>query len=511
MSDREGVASDVVVVGFGAAGLSAAVSAHDAGASTVIVEKMPRERAGGNTRVSGQVWFGPRDVDLAARHFRALAWKYPADESLVAAWAQGTVDNDAWLLERAKEVGGRTPLDDGDPYTGDRTDFVRLTRADFGLSTDAAAPYLEYGDFDGSDCGSEYVTIGGFKGHSRLWLMLRTCVEERGIPVHFATTAERLLTAPDGAVSGVVVRGDDGEARDLSAGAVVIASGGFAANPDMVRNYLRLPNAIPWGSPANTGDGIRMAQRVGADLAHPYNYMSNEGIATPPYPAGHRGRPRGRDFLHVAADGRRFMDETVELRHGKGLQHGMYDLLPGRPMWVIFGERSRLAGPLVQPRAVDPIGWTTQIERHEWSSDNLEEVERGWIARADTVAELAELLGLDPVVLEDEVAEFNTWAESGRADVRFGRDAQTMEPLVPPFYGYEWAQLLITTLGGIRKDARAQALDPSGAPIAGLYCAGDVASSYPWCLSGGMGVADALVFGRIAGAEAAARALAMVT
>ncbi len=79
-----------------------------------------------------------------------------------------------------------------------------------------------------------------------------------------------------------------------------------------------------------------------------------------------------------------------------------------------------------------------------------------------------------------------------------------MAPLVePPFYGYEWAQVLITTLGGIRKDGEARAIDVFGAPIPGLFCAGDAASTYSWALSGGMGLGDAMAFGRIAGRNAA--------
>jgi succinate dehydrogenase/fumarate reductase flavoprotein subunit len=498
---------DVVVVGFGAAGLTAAISAHDAGASVVVLEKMPRERAGGNTRVSGQVWFCPTDVEKAERHFRALAGEYPVEEEVVAAWARGTAGNSDWLLERAKEAGDHTPLDDDDPYTGDRTDHVRLTRGQQGQTTDTELPYLEFWDFDGADCGSEYVTIGGHMGFSRLWLLLRTCLEDRAIPVLFATAAERLDVGADGVVVGVVVRTAGGDERTIRArGGVVIASGGFAANAEMTRNYLRLPNATPWGSPGNTGDGIRMAQRIGADLAHPYNYMSVPGLVAQPDRTGHRAQPRGPGFIHVGADARRFADETADLRHGKALSHGTYDFAPGGPMWTIFDERTRLAGPLVPARSVNPFGWSAQVERYAWSDDNSEEIERGWIARGDTPGALAEQLGLDPATLEAEVAEYNEWARSGRADARFGRPAATMETLEPPYYGYEWAQLLITTLGGIRKDADARVLDSYGAPIAGLYCAGDVASSYSWCLGGGMGLGDALAFGRIAGVGAARRA-----
>ena len=499
---------DVVVVGMGSGGLAAAITAHDAGAEVLVLEKTPQHHAGGNSRVSGQVWFSPHDVEAAKRHLRAMCGDYPIPEDVVDAWATETSRNTEWVAARAAEVRGRVPKDEGDPYDGDGTDLAVVTWGDVmragGIPN---PPEHEYPEVEGNECGSGYHMIAGTMGHSRLWLTLRSCAEDRGIPVRYEARVRRLVQEPEGRVSGVVVQTPDGEETIRARKGVILVSGGFAANPEMTRNYLRLSHAIPWGSPHNTGDGIVLAQSVGAYLAHPYNYMASPGIAMPPYPVGQDAMPRGRSFLCVARDGTRFHDETASVRHGKNPVRGTMDFHPGVPMWTVFDERTRLAGPLVAPRAFFPIDWMRQTERYDWSLDNSAEIERGWITRADTVRELAERLGLDPDGLERQVAEFNEQAESGTGDSLHGRPAATMAPLVePPFYGYEWAQLLITTLGGIRKDGNARAVDAFGEPIEGLYCAGDVASTYSWALSGGMGLGDAMAFGRIAGRHAVAQA-----
>jgi succinate dehydrogenase/fumarate reductase flavoprotein subunit len=500
---------DVVVVGYGAAGMAAAITAHDAGASVLMLEKTPAERAGGNTRVSGQVWFSPVDIQAAKRHFRALAGQYLVPEDLITSWAEETAKNSDWILARVKEAGNRVPRDEGDPFEGDRAQFFRLTRGEMAGSRHAVAlPDHEFGELDGNECGTEYVTIGGTIGFSRVWLLLKTCIDDRDIPVRFATPAARLVRGAGDEVSGVMTRQEDGTEVVIRArGGVVLGCGGFAANREMGRNYLRLPHATPWGSPANSGDGIRMAQDVGADLAHPYNYMAVAGIEVPRTGLGLDARPRGNRFISVGADGRRFINETLDSLHGKAWLRGTLDFHPGTQMWTIFDEDGRLAGPLVTPRASYAIGWLTQVEHYRWSLDNSTEIERGWIRRADTIPDLATGLGIDPDGLRAEVERYNAWVAARVDDPQFGRPAATMHPIDrPPFYGYEWAQLLITTLGGVRKDGRARAINPFGDPIPGLYCAGDVASSYTWCLSGGMALGDALAFGRVAGQEAASRA-----
>lgn len=502
-------AADVVVVGMGSAGLAAAIEAHDADVSVLILEKGPEPHAGGNSRVSGQAWFSPVDVDAAKIHLRSLSGDYPVAEPIVDAWAKETARNNDWVCARAAEVKGRVPRDAGDPFPADSADVVRVSYQELRRYAEADPPPFEFPELEGNECGTDYNMLGGTMGFSRLWSTLRECARDRAIPVRYATGARGLLQHADGSVAGIITaEGESGRSATIAVRrGVVLACGGFAGNPDMGRNFLRLPSIRPWGSPLNTGDGIVLAQQAGADLAHPYNYMASPGvgIAMPPYPTGEDALPREHRFITVGADGRRFVDETLVSRHGKAPMRGTFDFHPGVPMWVVFDEDGRLAGPLVLPRERFAVGWMKQVEGYRWSEDNSAEIERGWIVRGDTVEELAEKLGVDAAGLAQQVAQYNALIESGQDDVRCGRRLPTMSPIVrPPFYGYAWGQLLITTLGGIRKDERARVLAPDGTVIERLYAAGDVASTYTWMLGGGMGLGDALAFGRIAGREAAA-------
>jgi succinate dehydrogenase/fumarate reductase flavoprotein subunit len=502
---RPGEVADVIVVGMGAAGLSAAIAAHDAGASVAVVEKAPEQQSGGNSRVAGQVWFCPTNPGAARNHLRAMSWEYPVPDDLVDAWADETARNTDWILSTAREVRGKVTWDAADPYQGDGTDIARIpwgTLRSY-VGTEDWTEH-EFPEMAGNECGTEYNMIGGSMGFGRLWRVLRTCLAERGIPVRYNARVIGLIRDRSEVAGVEIETPGTSPIRIAASRSVILAAGGFANNREMTRNYLRLSRVIPQGSPWNTGDGIRMAQQLGADLAHPYNYMATPGIAMPPYATGDDGAPRQDRFITVGADGRRFMDETVTTRHGKAMVRGMFDFHPGFPMWTIFDEDGRLAGPIVLPRERLAVGWMKEIEGYQWSQDNSAEVARGWIARAGTLRELAAKLLIDPDGLEHEVELYNTWIRDGGSDLRFGRAPATMKPIIrSPFYGYRWAELMITTLGGLRKDSFGRVIGVDGAPIPRLYCAGDIASTYTWLLSGGMGHADALAFGRLAGRHAA--------
>jgi succinate dehydrogenase/fumarate reductase flavoprotein subunit len=498
--------ADVVVVGFGSAGQAAAITAHDAGAKVLILEKAPEEHAGGNGRISGQAWFSPYDPQAARRHLRAMAGGYPVPDEVIDALAEEAARNNDWVSARIEEVRGRVPREDGDP--ADPADAV-VTRIPYSSAAAYAGqdlPEHEFWDVDGNDAGTERNMISGSMGFARLWNTLAANIRSRGIQVRYGTGATGLIRAADGSVTAVRADGPDGEQYLIRAArAVVIATGGFAASHAMTANYLRLPDAVPWGSPYNTGDGIRMAQGLGADLAHPYNYMSITGIRLGERRQGEHAEVGENRYVHVGADGQRFVNEALGSWHGKTRVRGTFDFYPGVPMWTIFDEDGRLAGPIVVPREQFAVGWPKQVERYVWSADNSAEIEKGWIVRANTIRELAEELGIDPGGLEAEIARYNDIAARGIDDPRLGRPAASITPIrKAPFYGYRWAQLLITTLGGLRKDGAARVLDSGGQQIPRLYSAGEVASSYPWLVAGGLSLGDCLAFGRIAGRNAAA-------
>jgi succinate dehydrogenase/fumarate reductase flavoprotein subunit len=494
--------ADVVVVGFGAAGIAAAITAHDEGAEVVVLEKMPREQAGGNTRVSGQVWFSPHDASLAKEYLRGLSCDMPVDEDIANAWATEICANTDWLAARAQEATGSIDVDPLDTF-GQGTDYTQITYHDeMKRQTGWDATRDEFPEFN-NEGGTDYIYFGPSQGYSRLWLRIKAALEKRGVPIRYETRATALTKDSAGRVIGVVVEGPGGTEEIVARRGVVLASGGFENNGDMIRTYLGLPYATPWGTPANTGDGIRLAQALGADLANMYQYMPFFGIKIPGRVTGEFAQPAGIGFMNVRKDGRRFMDETLPYRHGKSTIGGKLEFYPHHAMWTVLDEDVRLAGPMTMTRDQFAGGWLKQVDRYDWSDDNSVEIENGWIARADSLRELADKLGVDPDGLQDEVARFNAFAENGE-DPLFGRAGAAMAPIKrPPFYGYQWGNLIINTMGGLRKDGQARVRHVDGRPIPGLYCAGEIASTYTWALSGGQSIGDALSFGRIAGRNAA--------
>ncbi|MCY4192697.1 MAG: FAD-binding protein, partial [bacterium] len=206
-------------------------------------------------------------------------------------------------------------------------------------------------------------------------------------------------------------------------------------------------------------------------------------------------------FICVGNDGRRPHNEMPPQGHGHGLIEGDYELFQRRPLHVIFDEATRQAGPISPPREVLPVGWNVLMEGYEWSADNSAEIKKGWIRQADTPAELAEILGIDPDGLEASVASWNDACAAGVDPL--GRPE--LAPLAtPPYYGFTSAPLLGWTNGGPRRNEKAQVLDPFGEVIGRLYAAGTVSSTYSRCKDGGFHIGDALAFGRVAGRNAAA-------
>jgi succinate dehydrogenase/fumarate reductase flavoprotein subunit len=468
---------DVVVVGSGAAGAAAALDAHQAGATVLVVEKCDEATAGGNTRVSGSGWWVNRDPERARIFLHALNGPFPVAEDVVEAWASETAEISPWL----KGLGADVAMS-GDYHTEP-----------------------EYLELEGSDCYAGMDTVGGRMGNGLLHDFLCRALAERGIETRFRTPAVELIVDA-GAVVGVVVAGPAGHRRIGARGGVVLATGGFAADPQMVRDYLRVEDHVLWGSPASTGDGHRLAQAVGADLWHMDNMMTITGVRGDDEFGHYLALWNAHNYLWVSGDGRRFTDESSEPKHGHTARGGAYELFPLRPFHLIFDEQMRTAGPLSPTPDVLPVGWNLLMNGSRWSVDNSAEIEKGWIRRADSIAELADLIGVDAQTLERTVEQYNAACEAGRDD-HFGREPQTLGAVTQaPFYVLEVTPLLGWSNGGPRRDGRARVLDTRGEVIAGLYAAGEVSSTYSWRKDGGFHIADALAFGRVAGRDAAARA-----
>jgi succinate dehydrogenase/fumarate reductase flavoprotein subunit len=468
--------ADVVVVGYGPAGASAAIAAHDAGASVVIVEAAAY--GGGNARYSGGFLFDLPEAH-AVDHLDALCFGR-TDRPVLEAYADGLHGIDRWLTS----LGGATAAFDPPPG--------RLPASFPSWPHLPAAGGIRYRVTAGGD---------GRRGEA-LWHLLDAAVRERGIPVRFQTTARRLVLDADGAVTGLVAERGGTETTLRARGGVLLACGGFEAAPSLTDAYLPLGPVWPVGCPANIGAGLRMAQAAGADLWHMYGFFGWFAFRAPQFAAPFAVDFFAPGFLFVDADGRRFADETGYEVHDRLRALLTYfphnENRPRLPAWAIFDEATRLAGPL--------NGLLGTPNDYTWSADNSAEVDRGWIISGGSPAELATQMGVDRSVLEATLAEYDAGARAGH-DRRFGRSADTLVPLeAGRRYAIETWPGVAGTTGGPRHDERARVVRPGGEPVPGLYAAGAVSLVWGHLIEHGGGLTDAIVFGRIAGREAAARA-----
>jgi len=207
-------------------------------------------------------------------------------------------------------------------------------------------------------------------------------------------------------------------------------------------------------------------------------------------------------MIVVGPDGRRFCDEKFKTRHGKVPVNGRWlPLATPWPMFMIFDHTMFSAGPLYDSHPSH--GWTQIIERYGWSADNSAELAKGWIKRADSLAALADYVGLDPAALAASVDAWNQGCAAGR-DAAFGRTLMLHPILAPPFYAVELSPSMLNTQGGPRRNERGQIVRPDGSPIGRLYSAGELGSIYSYLYQGTGNIGECLAFGRVSGRNAAA-------
>ncbi len=477
--------ADVVVVGYGAAGAAAAITAHDAGARVLIIEKAPRGEEGGNSRVSGQGWLNPEPLEQAITHLNALCGAYTVPQEMVRTWAEEMAQNSDWV----RDMLGGNPA----PYKTGRegADFPDLPGVE-GVRA--------FHNFEGT----------GERGFERLWKLLKAAVEKRQIETFHATPVKELVQHGDTKeILGVVAEREGKPYYVKARRAVVLTCGGFENNQEMIRDFLHdLPYCYPLGTPYNTGDGIKMALEVGADLWHMNNIAGPwYSLKVPEFPSILELMPLNfaKEFpggmIVVGPDGKRFMDEKHRNTHGKVNISGQWTQAPSPcPMYMIFDHTLFSAGPLYDKHLHH--GWNQILKLYDWSDDNAAEVAKGWIKKAGNLAELAKKVSLDSAALATTIARWNSICTAGQ-DNDFGR-TRMLSPIVEaPFYAIELSPVFINTQGGPRRDSRARIVRPNRTPIMRLYSAGELGSIYSFLYQGGGNIGECMAFGRIAGRNAA--------
>jgi 3-oxosteroid 1-dehydrogenase len=523
------VTDAVVVVGSGAAGLSAAIAARSTGADVTVLEST--EFVGGTTALSGGVAWVPvnhveavgegRDSREQARDYLQSLALGDADLELIERFIAQAGEAARWIEENSALEWELLPYPDyhcempGGMTVGGRSlsaclvtpreDVASILRP--ALSWRAPVTHLEVvsNSIDPEVIAQRREDGTVTMGQAMIAALATTCIDE-GIDVRTQTRAISLVEA-DGAVTGLVAEGPEG--RETFEGRVVLASGGFERDPQFARAFLRIPEPAQTGAPGARGDGLRMAMSAGAALgnmseawwAPTISIPGDEISGQPLYRLilNERSRPGS---LMVDAVGRRFVNESQNYNDVGRTMHSFdarsysFDRLES---WLVFDQTYRssyLVGP-VMPSDPDPE----------------------FFCKANSISELAEQMGVDPSVLEDTVEEFNAGARQGR-DRRFQRgetaydqalgDPEAGHPnlreLVDgPFFAVRVHAGTLGTKGGPRIDGDGRVQHVQGGAIPGLYAAGNVSASFLGLAYPGAGgtLGPAITVGVLAGRAAA--------
>ena len=444
---------DLVVVGGGAAGKSAALTAAQAGLSVVILEKMPQT---GGTSI----------------------------------FAEGTA-----AFESSEQKARGVPKDAGKHFPTKGEAFRRYHEySHFRCNPDVVRMFVENA-WETIDLyrslGIEYtdVTIYAYDQPNELYTfhrpeglgarcqeVLLAAVEKAGVDIFTSTRARRLITS-EGAVVGVVAEDGDGNEIRVGGKAVVLASGGFGNNLDLVAKYSWYPlTAREMDQPVptqNVGDGLAMALEVGADT---------ESIGAMLIAAGARGKALGshsgaagfQPGLWVNLTGKRFVNEEIALAVGDA--GNVFGKQPHAVVFSLIDEATieRLVADGSEVGQGDFIRFGQKLTRLRTELD--QDVADGIAWKSDTVEGLAARIGVDPAVLAVTVAEYNASCDSGD-DPLFFKGAKYLRPLRQgPFYAINMTSSALASTGGIRVNGNLQVVDQDYQPIPGLYAAGHDAS-----------------------------------
>ncbi|MDI3295438.1 FAD-dependent oxidoreductase [Janthinobacterium tructae] len=483
--------ADIVIAGFGLAASCAAIEARDLDpdADILILEKMPEQFVGGNSRVAGQSLLISQNAEALVEYQRAMSRSNPIPEDMLQEWAQRMVKLEPWIEARAAEVGA-TYL--------------------HGTGFTSRAVVLEFPEFGAAEAVHHTATILPLP--SGVWLTFKANVDKRRIRSAFNARVVDLIQDPDTLeVFGLVIE-KDGERRNIKARrGVVMSTGGFENNLDMQKNYFGLSRAYPLGTPGNTGDGLKILQKAGADMWHLRNQGQSGGIWPGFSFPGHdtvflrQLFFQSFSWIDVAEDNRRFVDETSELQltHYKEKIRGEWvDTAHHRVgrMHMIFDDVTRAYNRL----ATTIMTWNTVVEAYPWSEDNKAEIAQGWIVQADSIEELAIKIGRDPQELAATVNGYNAACAAGE-DPEYGRSAATLQPIAQgPFYAIELVPAIVCTGGGARRNIESEVLDHQHKPIPRLYEAGELGSMFSNLYQNGSYLTEAMISGRAAGKNAVA-------
>ena len=445
---------EVVVVGAGAAGLSAALAAQEMNANVLVLEKGgitggSTVRSGGKILAAGTPWQEKQGYTDSAEMMYEYLMSFDRDdimnEELVMTFSKGSAENLQWLEDRGVQV------------------------QDVEYIHSALTPWRVHNTMGGG---------GQTSGHGgQITAPLTNRYEGNGGKIVYNCRATELITNESGTVVGVKAVMTDGTPVTVNAKSVILATGGYAKNEEMLDKYEDfLPNNL-YGTVPNTcvGDGLVMATAIGAKNFDAPGlqlvYVSYDCYCGINEESG----------LIVSEDGLRVVDEYTYQSH-------VATALADAKSTCGYYIAAKKGGYAVEPYPM--IQWGVTMEH---------------VPHAATIGELAEKIGVDKAALEATVARYNELCAKG-VDEDFGKPAHYMIPVEgDEYYAFRMTPGTSVTFGGLEIDVNARVLDTNNQPIPGLYAAGEVAftglfdAEYPCC---GMAIGSAVYYGRIAAESA---------
>ena len=441
----EELTTDIVIIGAGGAGMTAAINATQAGKDVILVEMMPY--AGGNTtKATG-------GMNAAETHYQKEQGIEDSVEQFVEDTMKGGHDiNDRDLV---------TIMAENSAAGIDWLDSIGAPLPKISFSGGATNQRIHAPE-DGSGVGAYLVTA------------LLKKMDELGIKVMYNTKATDLLSL-EGTVNGIMAESDDAY-YTIHSKAVILATGGFGNNQEMIVRYREdLEGTVTTSAPGIMGDGIVMAQAVGADLVdidqiqlHPTVEQKTSMLITESV--------RGDGAILVNQDGKRFTDELLTRDKVSAAELAQ----PGSYAYIIFDQKLR-----------------------EGLKATEKYISTGITVQGDTIEDLASKIEVDPATLAATLESWNKCV-ADKNDAEFGRTTGMDNDLsTPPYYAIKIAPGIHHTMGGVHIDTGAHVIDLNGKVIPGLFAAGEVVGGvHGGNRLGGNAVADIVVFGRISSASA---------
>ena len=488
------VDADVVIVGAGGAGMTAAITAAAEGKSVVIVESQAMVggnsvRATGGMNAGKTVYQDENEFGESAgveKTLKTAAEKYADNETITALaktvseqWAAYQADPKGYfdsveLMELDTMIGGKGVNDpalvetlcsnsaDAIDWLGEQGITLNSVSSAGGASVKRIhRPVNEEG---------KVVSVGAY-----MVPLLEEDCQTAGVQIMVNTTATELLTDDNGAAVGIKATGASGETITINAKAVILTSGGFGANMDMVVEYKpELKGFMTTNAPGILGQGIKMAQAIGADTVdmdqiqiHPTVQYDSASLITEGL--------RGDGAVLINSEGKRFIDEVST----RDVVSAAEIAQPGSYSWLIIDQKMVDDSSVIQ-------GY----------------IKKGYTFEGKTYEELAEQIGVDGAALAETMNTWNGYVEA-KNDPDFGRTSFADKLDTAPYYAIKVTAGVHHTMGGLKINTNTEVLNENGEIIPGLFAAGEVTGGVHGANRlGGTAVSDFVVFGRIAGAAA---------